>query len=395
MTTPCHIAAVSAFCIAASTALGGALVEIPDLFNTGVDSNRMALLDNDFDPHYTFAVPPPTGTAPVVATSAGGFPIGPWLGDSTTSAWITPSIDTTGDAGDYTYRTIFTIPAGIDLSQVYVAGFFTSDNALTSVFINGTPTGITGSGNFPAFDPQFAVQKGFVAGLNTIDFVVNEASGAAGNGGYTGLRVEMAGATPKAGRVAIPGLINTGVTSQEGNPLADNDPELHYVLSGAVTGPAIVATSAGGFPIGPWVGDSLASAWITPAADTQGPEADYFYDLTFDLTGFDLSTVSIFGRWAVDNVGNDILLNGVSTGNFNNNGFAAWTDFSIGTDDGDVFLPGLNTLRFATFNGPGAGPTGVRIEFLSATAVPIPEPCSTGLALAGLGVLLGWRRRRM
>jgi len=389
-----HLLALPAFCVSGSAAFAGALVQIPDLYNTGVDINRVVLFDNDFDPHYTFAVVPPTGTTPIVATSVGGFPIGPWLGDDATSAWITPSIDTTGNAGNYVYRTTFTIPSGVDLSQVYVAGRFTSDNALTSVLINGAPTGITGSGNFPAYDPQFAIQKGFIIGVNTIDFVVNEASGSAGNGGFTGFRAELAGATAPVGHIAIPGLVNTGVAVAEGTPQADNENDQHFILSGTVTGSAMVATSVGGFPIGPWLGDTLASAWIAPAADTAGPEGEYFYDITFDLTGFDLSTASIYGRWSVDNVGNDILLNGVSTGNLNNNGFTAWTDFTISVDEGDIFLPGLNTLRFATFNGPGAGPTGVRIEFLSASAVPIPEPSAMLLTVAGLGVLLRSRQRK-
>jgi hypothetical protein len=117
----------------------------------------------------------------------------------------------------------------------------------------------------------------------------------------------------------------------------------------------------------------------------QGPRANTYYDITFDLTGFDLSTASIYGRWSVDNVGNDILLNGVSTGNLNNNGFTAWTDFTISVDEGDIFLPGLNTLRFATFNGPGAGPTGsVRIEFFERKrSYPIPEPSAMLLYSGG------------
>jgi hypothetical protein len=155
-----HLIALPGFCVSGSGCLCRCTRSDPDLYNTGVDSNRLVLFDNDFDPHYTFAGVPPTGTTPIVATSVGGFPIGPWLGDDATSAWITPSIDTTGNAGNYVYRTTFTIPSGVDLSQVYVAGRFTSDNALTSVLINGAPTGITGSGNFPAYDPQVRHPEG-------------------------------------------------------------------------------------------------------------------------------------------------------------------------------------------------------------------------------------------
>jgi hypothetical protein len=374
------------------------LQPIADLYNTGVDNGGIARLGPQPDLHYTFAVPPPTGTVPIIAPS-GVFPVapgGPWLANSGTSAWITPANDTTGNLGDYTYRTTFTIPANVDPSQVYIKGQWTSDNVGTNILINGQSTGITNTGNFPAFDPAFVIQRGFVKGTNTLDFVVNEASGSAGNGGYTGLRVEMIGQVPTAGRVGIPGLKNSGTAVAKGAPLADNavDPGVVLAAGGQVVGPAVVATSAGGFPIGPWIGDNTNSAWITPAADTNGPEGNYNYQMTFDLTGMNPATTHIVGRWAVDNQGVDILLNGVSTGIVNNTGFADWSDFTLSALNGQTFLPGLNTLTFVAFNGPGAGPTGLRFEFLSATAVAVPEPGTLGLAAAGGALALARRRRR-
>lgn len=386
-----RLLALTLLCAGSASSFAGLPVPLSGIFNTGVDDFGISQGDNATELHYTFAGTPPTGTVPIVATSAGGFPIGPWMGDSPTSAWITPSFDTTGNAGDYIYRTTFQIPAGVDPSQVYITGMLTSDNTTTGVLINGVATGITGSGNFPAFDPQFAIQKGFVVGLNTIDFVVNEATGSAGSGGFTGLRVEMSGGAGPVGHVAIPGLFNSGVVTTEGPVLTDNAPEPHFTLGGAVAGVPIVATAAGGFPIGPWLGDNGSSTWITPSVTTDGPEGDYTYALTFDMSGLNVSTAGIFGRWAVDNVGAEILLNGVGTMNFNGNGFGGWTEFFISPELDDTFLPGLNTLTFNVFNGPGAGPTGVRIEFLSATAAPIPEPSTALLALIGLGAL--WRRR--
>ena len=79
------------------------------LFNTGVNDLQGVLADNDVDPHYTLIEPSHVLGDPIVATSAGGFPIGPWLDDNHLSAWITPSADTNGD-GDvdgepsYVYR---------------------------------------------------------------------------------------------------------------------------------------------------------------------------------------------------------------------------------------------------------------------------------------------------
>ena len=382
-------------CAGAPFALAGPAVPITNLFNTGVNALGVPLTDNTPDIHYTFAVPPPTGSVPIVTTSAGGFPIGPWLGDNTTSAWLTPSFDTTGNVGNYTYRTTFTIPAGVDPSQVYVRGQLTSDNGTSGVLINGLSTGITGSGNFPAFDAPFTIAKGFVAGVNTLDFVVNEATGQAGAGGFTGLRVEMGGARGPAGHVSIPGLINTGVAVAEGAPLPEDSLDTHYVMAGAASGAPFVTTSAGGFPIPPWVGDSQNSAWVTPAPDTNGPDGDYFYSLIFDLTGLDPSTASIFGQWSVDNTGVDILLNGAPTGNANPNGFGGFTDFNISAAQGALFSAGLNTLTFQVNNGAPPGPTGLRVDFLSATAAPlVPEPSSAWLLATGLGFFASRRRTR-
>ena len=95
----------------------------------------------------------------------------------------------------------------------------------------------------------------------------------------------------------------------------------------------------------------------------------------------------------MDNSASDILVNGVSTGNVNNAGFADWTDFTI---DGSItpFLPGVNTLTFVTANAPPFGPTGVRFEFLSATAEAVPEPATLGLAAVAAFAGLSARRRR-
>ena len=91
----------------------------------------------------------------------------------------------------------------------------------------------------------------------------------------------------------------------------------------------IANTSAGGFPIGPWLGDNGSSAWISPSADTNGAEGDYRYTTTFDLTGLDPSSAEIFGRWSTDNAGLNISLNGVPTGQTNSAQFGSWTNFSL------------------------------------------------------------------
>ena len=120
-------------------------------------------------------------------------------------------------------------------------------------------------------------------------------------------------------RVAIPTLYNTGV-DESGRPLADDtrgDP--HYRLS-AVPYPAasdvIVFRGVGAdgeAPIGPWAGNDDLSAWIAPDepdARSAATIGEYYYTTSFDLTGFDPSTAVIYGAWAADDIGAEVILNG-------------------------------------------------------------------------------------
>jgi hypothetical protein len=171
----------------------------------------------------------------------------------------------------------------------------------------------------------------------------------------------------------IPGLYNTGV-DDAGRPLQDNDVDPHYRLTfGGST--AYVATESEGFPIPPWLGSNSMSAWISPAPDTYGlsdglGSYTYRYTTTFDLTGFDPFTARIAGRWATDNVGVQILVNGFESFLSNTNQFTSWTPFTLT----GPFFPGTNTLTFLVNNGsPGApsgsDPTGLRVELWGSAQV--------------------------
>lgn len=203
---------------------------------------------------------------------------------------------------------------------------------------------------------------------------------------------------------SIPGLFNTGVASggvgygAGGGSLADNAVDPHYVLSASPGGPgaAIVATSGGGFPIGPWLGDSGVSAWINPfaAAGTGGPAGSYVYETTFSLAGLIPETASITGGWAADDggAGDVIRLNGFLIPNPANGGFGGLTAFTIPV--GSPFASGINTLTFVTVNG-GAGPTGVRVELLGTAALQVPEPSTiTMLGLGLVAMLAAFRRMK-
>jgi len=199
-------------------------------------------------------------------------------------------------------------------------------------------------------------------------------------------------------QAAIITLFNTGVNSA-GVSLPNGSAEIHYSLiapvpAGSTTSLEVV-TSAGGFPIPPWLGDSTISAWISPANRNgidpdDDPAGTYTYRTTFTLPAF--TTASITGQWATDNTGGSILLNGVATANPPSPGFTSFTSFTISSG----FVTGTNTLDFVVTNLPATStnPTGLRVE-LTGQFAPVPEPTTI---CTWLGVALifsaGCHRRR-
>jgi hypothetical protein len=367
------------------------IINLSGLRNTGVDAGGTPLGTGAPDPHYSwFSNPGGVGPTPVVLDHT-AFPVGPWLDIAAgpNSRWISPNTNGNGPGGSYVYRTTFTVPAGVDPTQVYVRARWAGDDPGASIALNGV-TQVTGGPGFNAWG-NFELQRGFVTGLNIIDITVPDAGGCC-----AGLRIDYTDVRSGAvNEVAIPGLWSSGTGATDGTPGSEDSlaPGVSLVAPGVVTGSTFITTSAGGFPVGSWLGDNNSSAWIAPSTDTNGPEGDYYYQVSFDMTGLDPSSAHIFGRWSVDNFGNEILLNGVPTGNTNPAGaFNSWVDFSISTAEGDGFLPGVNTLTFVVNNAPASNnPAGVRWEVLSATAGRIPEP--SGLGLIGL-LGLALRRRR-
>jgi hypothetical protein len=135
-----------------------------------------------------------------VATSANGFPIPPWIGDNSVSAWIGPNSDgqLNGPVGLYDYRTTFTLSSP---GLVTITGQWASDNEGPDILLNGISTGNSTTNQFLSFTP-FTITGLGVAGVNTLDFLVNN------DGGPTGLRVEFfsANVIPEPGSLALFGM---------------------------------------------------------------------------------------------------------------------------------------------------------------------------------------------
>ena len=186
-------------------------------------------------------------------------------------------------------------------------------------------------------------------------------------------------------------IFNTGVDANGDVVTGGTVGDEHYTLisdpNGTITGIKTATAISEGYPIGPWLGDNSLSSWIGPnTGDLVGPGGLFTYQTTFDLSGLDHTTASILGRWATDDQGIDILINGTATGNTSAS-FGVFTDFTINSG----FIAGVNTLDFVVTNGHG--PTGLRVEITNANAVAVDEPYA--LALLGLGLLgLGINRNK-
>ena len=174
----------------------------------------------------------------------------------------------------------------------------------------------------------------------------------------------------------IPTLFNTGVDANR-VALVDGALDFHYATPvNPDTGSAYsTVEDSTVFPIvaGPWLLDTASSKWVGPQLNTAGSAVGFYtYRTTFDLTDRDPGTVFIIGRWASDNSGRDILVNGVSTGNPQSPTFAGYTTFNISTSNAS-FLPGVNTIDFVVENESSPGYTGLRVEFTASNARILPN----------------------
>ena len=212
-----------AFVAASVQNLWADTIPINTLFNTGVNSS-VAVLPNATigDPHYSlFSVPTGSTKDLRIITSAGGFPIPPYIADNTTSRWIVPNNPPTGiNAGDnsppgtYIFRTTFDL-TGLRPLTASIKGGWSSDNNGLGIYLNGVNTlaPATSPTQFSQGFKAFTITAGFVSGVNTLDFYINNASGATGN--PVALRVEMTGTADEVpappAMVLLSGLVGMGV----------------------------------------------------------------------------------------------------------------------------------------------------------------------------------------
>jgi hypothetical protein len=150
---------------------------ITGLYNTGVDDAGVALVGAQQDMHWSLSSPSPADVGYNTAyTSVATWPIGgPWVADTTTSRWITPttnagnSLDSTAN-GLYFYTLTFSLTPGETPSTASFSGLFAADDLVLGITLN--KTSIFSNGGHYDLWTSFGASSGFVSGTNTLTFEV-------------------------------------------------------------------------------------------------------------------------------------------------------------------------------------------------------------------------------
>jgi len=164
-------------------------------------------------------------------------------------------------------------------------------------------------------------------------------------------------------RDLAPGAFNTGV-DPGGQPLVGGQVDPNFTITTNPDSPdSTIAYVQSNVP-GAWVANSETSKWIGPRANTVASAGgDYVFRTQVDLTTFVLETVQIVGRWATDNQGVAIRVNGEDTGipPLPEIGFVTLVPFTINLENAPNLIKGVNTIEFVV-NNTAVGFVGLRLD---------------------------------
>lgn len=161
------------------------------VFSTGVTVSGGLAANASVDAHYTLTSGADSvfnGPEAYVAFTPGIYPFTSWMQGTPSALWIGPrdSLAYPFGAGNYVYTTTFDL-SGLDPATAVLIGGWATDNAGLDILLNGVSLGLAlPNGSETALNP-FTIAGGFLPGINTLQFVVYNDTGA------TGLLVDISG----------------------------------------------------------------------------------------------------------------------------------------------------------------------------------------------------------
>ncbi|WP_020472284.1 Ig-like domain repeat protein [Zavarzinella formosa] len=225
-----------------------------NLFSTGVSDEGLPLAAGFIDPHYLItSTPTSTAIGLASATNSGSFPFPYWAADSSSSGWISPnanensSISGVGEpAGLYTYETTFDL-TDFDPFSAAITGRVAADDTVVAIRLNGQDVGYVPSGgsDFADFRPV-SITRGFIAGVNTLEFIVENGAGDLLN--PSGFRAELSGTAKPSGGLTITASTDTPVAGQP------------VTLTATVTSPDPTAATPSGGTVAFFIGGKFLGA---------------------------------------------------------------------------------------------------------------------------------------
>jgi hypothetical protein len=163
------VAALALVGVAYGAAFSPAKAAVTDLFNTGVNNAGALLGSGAPDPHYTL-ISAPAGV-PINSGSVEQWTVPGYFSQPTAnSQWIQSIVDTAAPAGNYTFQTTFTVPA--NETAIFLSGTWAADDSGVQILLNGNPLASSPT-PFPGGTRAFSFANGFIPGVNTLQFVVN------------------------------------------------------------------------------------------------------------------------------------------------------------------------------------------------------------------------------
>ena len=174
-------------------------------------------------------------------------------------------------------------------------------------------------------------------------------------------------------------IYNTG----QGAGAGDGQADAHYTIASSHLGYTGAAQT---YYNGAYAADDADSRWVSYSGSPFGGSGLTAFETTFDLTGYDLASAVLSGRWGADNEG-VIKLNGTVIATLSGTKYENFNQLcQFGATSG--FVSGLNTLRFEV-NDTGV-PMAFRTDDMSLTAnlsSAVPEPATWAMMIVGFGAV--------